>query len=321
MKVNRIISIALSVILMVALLCSSVSANELPMLHRSKPVHHITLTHVIPNGVPKNLCLAEGHGGIGGAGGVGGIAIGADLTAELIGNGGSADHDLDLVADTGGLGGLNDLFHVAHGGGQEGGAAYDLTVLLHGGLNEGLGRNVGTEVDDLEALALHHHLDQVLTDVVKVALHRSDAHLTLDRNAAGGEMGLQDLGAGVHSSGSYQYLGDKDLVILDFSPMMPMPASRPSLRIASAETPSSSACCTSSFTIFDLPFCRFSEMSLNILTLVSFPFEVKLICFLEERLRICHGMPKFSSFKQLLLVHLFHPWYFRILRQISRIIS
>lgn len=31
MKVNRIISIALSVILMVALLCSSVSANELPM--------------------------------------------------------------------------------------------------------------------------------------------------------------------------------------------------------------------------------------------------------------------------------------------------
>ena len=64
--------------------------------------------------------------------------------------------------------------HGAHGGGEQRGAADDLAALVNSGLDEGLGSNVGAQVHNLKALALHHHLHQVLADVVQVALDGAD---------------------------------------------------------------------------------------------------------------------------------------------------
>src|SRR5699024_4240033 len=57
--------------------------------------------------------FAELYGGVGGAGRVGGVAVGADLLAEGLGDGGAAHHDLHMIPDVGGLRGLDHLTHDA----------------------------------------------------------------------------------------------------------------------------------------------------------------------------------------------------------------
>ena len=47
------------------------------------------------------ISAAVDHGLLGSRGGVGSIGIGADLAAESLRNGGAADHNLDLIPDTG----------------------------------------------------------------------------------------------------------------------------------------------------------------------------------------------------------------------------
>ncbi len=62
---------------------------------------------------------AEFHGLVRRAGRVRRIGVGADFIAETLGDGRAAHHNLDLIADPRFLGGLDDVAHDAHGGGQK----------------------------------------------------------------------------------------------------------------------------------------------------------------------------------------------------------
>ena len=64
---------------------------------------------------------------------------------------------------------------------------------------------VDAEVDDVEAGAFHHHADEVLADVVDVALDGADHHLALLGRAGGGEQRAQDEHAGLHGVGRQQH--------------------------------------------------------------------------------------------------------------------
>jgi hypothetical protein len=68
-----------------------------------------------------------------------------------------------------------------------------------------LDRVVDAEVDDVEAGAFHHHADEVLADVVDVALDGADHHLALLGRAGGGEQRTQDEHAGLHGIGRQQH--------------------------------------------------------------------------------------------------------------------
>ena len=70
-----------------------------------------------------------------------------------------------------------------------------------------VGVGVDAEVEHLEAGALEHHRDEVLADVVDVALHGAD-HDLADRLDAGlREQRAQDRHAGLHRVGGEQHLG------------------------------------------------------------------------------------------------------------------
>jgi hypothetical protein len=73
-----------------------------------------------------------------------------------------------------------------------------------------LDRIVDAEVDDVEAGALHHHADQVLADVVDVALDRADHQLALLGRAGGGEQGAQDRHPGLHRIRREQHFRDEE---------------------------------------------------------------------------------------------------------------
>ena len=117
--------------------------------------------------------------------------------------------------DAGLLGLLHHFLHHAHGGGEQGGAADDLAALVDCGLHIGLGRHVGAQVDDFQALALHHHLHQVLADVVQIALHGADAHLAHGLHACLGHQRLEQRGAHVHGAGGHQHFRHEHFVVLE----------------------------------------------------------------------------------------------------------
>ena len=68
----------------------------------------------------------------------------------------------------------------------------------------GFDRVVDAEVDDIEASTFHHHADQVLADIVNVALDCADDHLALFWGAGGGKQRAQDEHAGLHRIGRQQ---------------------------------------------------------------------------------------------------------------------
>ena len=73
-----------------------------------------------------------------------------------------------------------------------------------------VGVGVDAEVEHLEAGALEHHRDEVLADVVDVALHGAD-HDLADRLHAGlGEQRPQDRHARLHRVGGEQHLGHEE---------------------------------------------------------------------------------------------------------------
>ena len=73
-------------------------------------------------------------------------------------------------------------------------------------VDELVGVGVDPEVDDLEAGALEHHPDEVLADVVDVALDRPDDDLADGLRAGLGEQRAEDLHAGLHRVGGEQDL-------------------------------------------------------------------------------------------------------------------
>ena len=79
-------------------------------------------------------------------------------------------------------------------------------------------RDAGAEVDDREAGALQEHADEVLADVVQVALDGADhdrAHAGL---VAGGHVRAQQVEAGLHDPGAEQHLGDEALALAHARP-------------------------------------------------------------------------------------------------------
>ena len=68
------------------------------------------------------------------------------------------------------------------------------------------------EVDDLEVRALHHHADQVLADVVKVALDRAHDGGLVRHVAGTDEERLEDRHGRLHGAGADEHLGYEDLL-------------------------------------------------------------------------------------------------------------
>ncbi len=113
--------------------------------------------------------------------GVGGVPVGADLGRELGGDRRAADDDLG--PQVGRADRLHHGAHVGHRRGEQRGHADEVGVVLPRGVHEPRRRDVDAEVDDLDPAALPHHPDQVLADVVEVALDRADHRAELGRHA------------------------------------------------------------------------------------------------------------------------------------------
>src|SRR5215471_17766723 len=107
---------------------------------------------------------------------VGGVPVGADHVGVFLGDRGAADHDDHLVTQARLLQRVDVRLEHRHGRGEEGREADDVGLVLAHRVHELLRRYLYTEVDDLEPGALEHDVDQVLADVVDVALDRAHDH-------------------------------------------------------------------------------------------------------------------------------------------------
>jgi hypothetical protein len=68
-----------------------------------------------------------------------------------------------------------------------------------------------------EALAFHHHLDEVLADIVKIAFDRADDDAASRLYSGGDEVGLEGHQARVHGPSGDEDLRDVDLVSLELT--------------------------------------------------------------------------------------------------------
>ena len=202
-----------------------------------------------PRGWPV---VAPGHEGLGGLDrdrGVAAVGIGADRLGERLVQRRAADQHDVVVADALLLQRVDHDLHVRHGRGQQRRHAQDVRLVLLERIQILLDGAVDAEVDHLEAGALHHHRDQVLADVVDVALDRADHHLADRRRPGLGEQRAQDRHAALHRVGGEQHLGhEQDAVAKvdadDASCRRPAP--RSARRKASSRA--RAGCCTPSST-------------------------------------------------------------------------
>ena len=77
-------------------------------------------------------------------------------------------------------------FHIRHGGSQQRGHADNIWLVLLDRLEEILHRVVDAQVKNFETSTFEHHADQVLTDIMDIALDSTDNHGT---NGAGTSLG------------------------------------------------------------------------------------------------------------------------------------
>ena len=80
-------------------------------------------------------------------------------------------------------------------------------------IDEPLRRYVSPQIDHLEPPALHHHDDEVLADVVEIALDGADDDLPRRGPARTGEDGLQDFHRSLHGARREHDLRDVDLAV------------------------------------------------------------------------------------------------------------
>ena len=97
--------------------------------------------------------------------------------------------DLSLVEVTPGQGGMESL-----------GLAFHSDSAFLRGIHKSLRLHIHAEVDDLEARALEHHGDQVLADVVQVALDRADGDLARGFGHAADQMRLEEVESRLHGA-------------------------------------------------------------------------------------------------------------------------
>ena len=90
--------------------------------------------------------------------------------------------------------------------------------MLPDGGDEVGGADPGAEVDDREAGAGEEHADEVLADVVQVALDGADDDGAHARGLARGHVRAQQVEAGLHDAGGEQHLGDEALALAHARP-------------------------------------------------------------------------------------------------------
>ena len=146
-------------------------------------------------------------GGLHGDRRVAAVGVGADGLAERLVQRRAADQHDVVVADALVLHRVDHDLHVRHRRREQRGQAEDVGLVLFERRQVFLDRVVDAEVDHFEAGAFHHHRDQVLADVVDVALDGADHHLADRLDAGLGEQRPQDLHAALHRVGGEQHFG------------------------------------------------------------------------------------------------------------------
>ena len=150
--------------------------------------------------------------------GVLGVAVGADLVGPGARRRGAADHDLDAVAQAGGLEGLDRLLLVGHRGGEQGAraGAGRRCVSLTLATKVSTGTSQPTSVT-VKPAAREHAADDRLADLVDVAGDGAgDGHAERSAASAGGvEGGLQDGDGGLHRLGALDQLGEEELALAE----------------------------------------------------------------------------------------------------------
>ena len=124
----------------------------------------------------------------------------------------AANHDLGL--ETGFPQCIDHHLHVGHRGGQQCGDTDHLCIVFLGNLDELLRRDIDTGVHNLEAGAFEHHADEVLADVMQVALDCADDGGGQRLHASRHEFGLQNFHAGLHGACGNQHFRNVDFVLL-----------------------------------------------------------------------------------------------------------
>ena len=89
--------------------------------------------------------------------------------------GGAANQQGDVQSRTLHL--LGHMDHFVERGGDQAAYSHDINLLLDGAAHDGFSRYHYAQVDNLIAVAGHHYRDDVLADVVYVALHGSYEYL------------------------------------------------------------------------------------------------------------------------------------------------
>ena len=166
----------------------------------------------------RALGLEQALGALDRLRGVGRVAVGADRVGVLLGDGGAAHHDDHVVAHAG----LLERVHVGlehrHRRGEERREADDVGLVLVDRRDELLRGHLHAEVDHLEAGALEHDVDEVLADVVDVALDRAHQELADGLHAGLGEQRPQPLHRAGHRATRDQHLGDEEVAALEPRP-------------------------------------------------------------------------------------------------------
>ena len=99
--------------------------------------------------------------------------------------------------------GRDGLLHALEGGGHQGREPHEVGILLPDGVHHCLHRHIAAKVDDLEAIVLEDDADDVLADVVDVALDggEDDAALAGPGPAPLGDGGLDLFKGGLCGAG------------------------------------------------------------------------------------------------------------------------
>src|SRR5262245_42003765 len=126
------------------------------------------------------------------------VRVGTDGHPELLVERRPADQHDVVVADPPIRERLDDDLHVRHRRREQRAHAKDVGLVLLERGDELVGVRVDPEVDDLEPGTLEHHPDEVLADVVDVALDGPDHDLADGLRAGLGEQRPENLHAGLH---------------------------------------------------------------------------------------------------------------------------
>ena len=139
----------------------------------------------------------------------------ADLVGKRLAERRAPDHDFDPIAQPALAQHIDGASHVGHRGCEECGQRDDLRLVRLRRLDELLRCDIHAQIDDDEPGSLQHHPDQVLADIVQVALHRAEHHRALAASLARFlEQRLQHGHPVLHGGAGHHELRQEELAIL-----------------------------------------------------------------------------------------------------------